>query len=248
MQRLLTTSVLGLVVAALAMPAGAQTVFTEGFEIADGHTVGNDIIAANGWFEDSINNATHPVVAASAPGLSGQVGDGSATGTTGGVAIANPAGIGGGPSAGQELVLSFQWLVNSGELTGSAGFGFDGTRMGFDLPRVDNGTMINIADNADTDTKYPLPVGGGAEQVLDLKIVTNATTTQFFMNDVLLQTSPSDGVSGTFSGINGICWGCSNEPSRGCGIIDNIRVVVPEPASLGLLALGGSALLRRRRA
>jgi hypothetical protein len=247
MQRLLATSVLGFALAVIAMPAGAQTLFTDGFEVADGHTAGTDILGTNGWNQGFLsgNVSTNHQVGASAPGLSGLVGDGNAVAGDNGsfTQITNAAGLAGGLSSGQEVVLSWQMLVNSGGTTTQGGLNFLGGRAGMNV--VTGGTEINVADMPDTDTRHALP-GGGAEEVLDLAIIINETTTTFMMNGNVLQVSAS--TAGGFNGLNSIAWGCGNDAGVECGIVDNIVVAIPEPASLGLLALGGIALLRRRRA
>ncbi len=86
------------------------------------------------------------------------------------------------------------------------------------------------------------------QQVLDLEMVFDSTRTEYYMNGNLVQTSPSSGRSAQFANISGLRWGINNDPNIGAGFIDNVKVaVVPEPASLGLLALGGIAMLSRRR-
>ena len=119
MQRLFTASVLGLVFAVLAAPASAQTVyFSEGFETADGHTAGNDIIGTNGWYQGYLGGdiSTAQQVSAGAPGLNGQVGDAKVVSGREGsyTQLKNDAGISGGLNAGTEYIFSWKQLVNSG--------------------------------------------------------------------------------------------------------------------------------------
>lgn len=252
MGRLLTSSAIVLAVLALSTLAHGQTVFTEDFEDPP-YTVGNDVAGTNGWFVNFAEGSPTPFkVAAGATGLTGQVGD-SNFATGGFYRIANPAGIpAGGPDPLLEYALSWKWLVNAdGKLASPTGaVGLVGTRSGIAIVRDDSnsfeGWQLNVFDVDDTDRKYPLPDGPQVEQLLDLAIVFNSTNTRYYVNGDLLQTSPSTGVSGSFANITGIQWQCGAEGNTGCGFIDDIRVV-PEPASLGLLALGGIALLPRRR-
>ncbi|MAE63068.1 MAG: hypothetical protein CMJ18_02245 [Phycisphaeraceae bacterium] len=249
--RLSLTAIVMACALALVTQAQAQTVFTDNFE---SHSAGNSIIGTNGWYEQGRQgNASDPLVIASVPGLSGQAGDGNAvTGDPGSsfVAIANDAGLAGGADPVQDNVLSWKWLVNRDMPTGSTGFGLLGTRTSMAIVRNQStsqeGWELNVSDTLDTDNRYALPQGGGVEQVLDLRIVFNSSDTQFFMNGQLLQTSPSNGGSGQFANINGIRWGINNDPNIGAGFIDDIVVQLPEPTSLGLLALGGLMMWRRR--
>ena len=124
MQRLLALGVLAVALGVLATPAGAQTLFSDSFETGDGHTVCNLITDANGW-NMSGGAVTPPVVAAWASGLTGQVADGTQItypGSGGNFSnYLNDAGLSGGLSSGQKVILSFKWLVNPGWLLGSRG-------------------------------------------------------------------------------------------------------------------------------
>jgi len=209
MQRLIATSVLGLVVAVLAAPASAQlqVYFTDGFEEADGHIAGNDAIGTNGWVQgfQSGNISVNHLVAASAPGLTGQVGDGNAVDGQQGsfTRMQNPAGLG-GLTSGQEITFSWQMLVNSGGIPTQGGMNFMGGRAGMDVRHTG---VINVADMPDTDTQYPLP-GGAAEHVVDFAIIVNESTTTFMADGNVLQVSAS--TSSGFNGINSIGWGCGD--------------------------------------
>ncbi len=240
-QRVLTSTVLALTLFALAAQARAQTVFDETFDSP--HNVGDLITDANGW---SANNGdiSPPVIIASAPGLDGPAADGNAiTGDQGSFTdFLNTAGLGGGPHP--RVILEWDWLINSGVTTGSTGFSFTGTRTSISIR--DGGANIGVADALDTDEIYPTP-GGAIEQVLNFRIDADPNNTRFFMNDQLVQTSPSNGTSGNYSGINGIKWGCGIDPGVSCGVVDNISVSIPEPATFGLTAAGGLLMGRRRR-
>ncbi|MAE63069.1 MAG: hypothetical protein CMJ18_02250 [Phycisphaeraceae bacterium] len=238
MRQFLTALVMALALA-LVTQAQAQTVFTENF---DNHTPGQLITDANGW---TANNGamTPPVIVASAPGLDGNAADGNQiSGNNGAFTnFENDAGLTGGPHP--IVIFEFDLRVNDSITTGSMGVSLQGTRTSISIR--DGGANIGIADALDTDEIYPIP-GGAIAQVLSFRIEADPQDTRFYMNDVLQQTSPSNGQSGSYNNINGIRWGCGIDPGVRCGIIDNIKVSIPEPASFGLLVMGGLMMLRRR--
>jgi len=250
MQRLLTTSILAIAFAAFAMPAEAQVLFTEDWEAPD-WAIGDDMIDQNGWARSS-GKVGRPKIVESATGLTGWVGSmANMSGKQGEFSnFTNPAGLSGGvpelPS-GAELNFSFRWLINpsGGEgRTGSAVVGFmSGVNQGVSIQN--NGTKVRFTDMNDNDHLFDLPDTSGAEQIIDFELFATPSEHGWRMNGVTQQTISS---AATYGSINSIRWGCGRDPDLDCGIMDDMTVrITPEPASLGLLALGGLALLSRRR-
>jgi hypothetical protein len=133
-----------------------------------------------------------------------------------------------------------------------------------------NGDVATVMTNVRTDTKYEswTPLGPTSDTASDLYVITLDSATNevgyyVFLNGtspltgtadygVTITNDASRGTSfdrvGLFSigsvGISDIRIGTT---AADIGVSPNALVAVPEPASLGLLALGGLALLRRRK-
>lgn len=250
--RLLTASVLTIALAAIAMSAEAQVLFHEDWE-SPTWNVGDVMITQNGWSR-ATGNFSRPEIIASATGLTGQVADASnPSGTIGTFSsFTNTAGLDNIPAIPPdgELNLSWRWLLNpsGGEgVTGSANVGFlSGVNLSLSI--LNNGTQARFTDMDDNDTPVDLPLGGGAEQVVDFELfATNngGGSHGWRMNGVTMATIAG---APTFNNIGSMRWGCGRDAGFNCGIMGDITVTVtPEPASLGLLALGGLAVLSRRR-
>ena len=250
MQRLLTISVLAIAFVVVAMPVEAEVLWTENWE-QPAWEGGDDMIDQSGWSRAS-GKVGRPKIAESADGLVGQVATmANMSGKIGEFSnFTNPAGLSGGvpelPSGG-ELNLSFRWLINpsGGEgRTGSAVVGFmSGVNQGVSIQN--NGTKVRFTDMNDNDHYFDLPDNTGAEQIIDFELFATPDSHGWRMNGVTRQTINS---AVTYGNIDSIAWGCGRDAGLDCGIMDDMTVsITPEPASLGLLTLGGLALLSRRR-
>ena len=234
----------------LAGQAMAVILFSDDFEAGTGHTVGNPITDANGWYVQVFNGDMRASVNNTVePGMTGQFADGvNLIGFSDGVGNRNDAGIAGGMDTNLEYILSFTW-GNTGDATHNTEFGFTHTSSMFGTRATLEGAFnlnaghsrLIARDHGDDGAGWP---GDGA--VNDYQLVINATSVALFRDGSQVAGAPMN--PATMAGHNGIYWWLDASGGRNAGRIDNITLeVIPEPATLGLLALGGLLVLRRRR-
>ena len=197
----------------VAAPASAAVLFSDGFEIEDGHTtLGAGTVGTNGWFITSpgLNN---PSILPFSSGLDGQVANATAGGLTGGSGHAdwqNDAGIAGGLTPGLEYTLSWTQKYNIGgspNANGGLGFsnvngiGSGGTSRA--SIAISAGTNFRIANPQDQD--LDIPNIQPDETVVDFKIVLNENEASFYIDDLLIHTNPAENwLEDAFANASGI--------------------------------------------
>ncbi len=245
------TYVAMLVIAAFVVPAGAAQI---GFEVGEGYAVGNLDQQPGGagpgnWSAHKVGFVTNAQVVAGV-GVGGSAGAvlGYSTGsyTWRYSYIVSLADIGGGPFSNSSSVINYGWKFRDGDLAMT--------------------TYWQAGEKNEGKMPWQIRYSGlGGDRV---GIYRAAGTTEAFLNMNLTWHSIdiiSDWSSGTFNvTVDGVNQGNftmidatgieyrfyaaaqGNFPSNISAYMDDVYVT-PEPATMGLLALGGLALLRRKR-
>ncbi len=251
--KLLVGTVIGCMVTGQAM---ATILFSEDWE---SHSPGAAIQSANGWTavtccgEPTSEISVQQASGGSPAGMSGNYANGSAGGSnsTGGYITLNPAGIGSGLDPTKEYILSWTWY-NSGDKAHGPEFGFAhsghnnfGTRLTLEGGHNGNAGRSRLLsrNNGEDGAGWP---GDGVSVEYEIRMTKDSVSGWRDGS----QTAGAGMDEATFVGHDGIYWFAdfSGSTGRNAGDIDNITLrVVPEPATLGLLALGGMIACFRRR-
>lgn len=239
MNRLMITTAFVLTALLSCGQVSASTVhFSDGFESADGHPASGSsvsIVPNNGWTNHS---GQEPVVLnGGASTFSDNYACGTQpclTGGSGSSEVRNDAGIAGGMNSNRTYTLTWDWEVAIGD-SHSGDFGavsFNGMRSSI-VYQAAHG-RFNISDPGDSDEAVSIPA---TQKTYSMKIVHSPTASQYFIDDVLKFGGPP-----AFSGVG------LRLNNDGGGHYDNFLLTsTPEPGSLVLLAVGGLALMTRRR-
>lgn len=237
MLRFLTTTMTAIILALLLPASLAQAdeiLWSDGFEAADGHNSSGSIVPNNGWWKTTLQA---PSIHSGLNGMAANMQSAHLTGGSGDADIRNPAGIGDGLIPGLTYELNWKWQIGD-----SGGFGLYGARAMIGV--VDGGNKFNIADPDDQDVRVDVPSG---VDIFDMSILLDESNTKFLINGNVVHTSATAGRAGNaFEKAVGVR-GFFDKNGNGGRMDDITMTAIPEPASLGLIGIGGLALLRRNK-
>jgi hypothetical protein len=234
--------VTSLVTCAICAPAFSTTLFSTGFEASEGYTAGTNLGTVSPWNILDSNPANFEISNAMANGGTQSIAYDTAPNFGNGwawVSLSYDPG-----STSEQILQGSVDIFLTDDAQGNSVFGLGGYDSTGSLVGglfVD-GTDLNLDDQVGTTSGGTVSLNSWNTFMVQLDYSTNTLTG--FLNGSQVATSTFDGTTVTDFDL------FAAATAFNAAAFDNYNVSsapVPEPASLAVLALGGIAMLRRRK-